>query len=275
MKETHVACGQFKTKAGDKEYNLSLIEKQTAVAAGRGCHIIVFPEMCLSGYLPPEELREQVEGIEDRSIGIIRKTAATHSIIVVAGFAELDHDTGLKHNTFAVIGSSGEVLGRYRKVHLWDTEARWAAPGNDILAVDTGQVILSGWICYDTRFPEMGRLCAFKGAELCVVPTAWLGPPDGWELSLRARGLDNLCFTAGSDLINDLPGLECGGHSLITDPYGAVLARADPGTDCVIDAILNPESLESQKTRIPLLRDRRPELYSEITAPYRPLKDQD
>ena len=127
-------------------------------------------------------------------------------------------------------------------------------------------VKVSGWICYDTRFPEMARLAFLAGAELCLVPTAWLGPAEEWELALRARALDNACFAAGADLINPLPGLICRGASMIAGPHGEVLARAEQGVECVIDAVLDPEAMRSQRDRIPLLRDRRPGFYRGLAS---------
>ncbi|MBT3271576.1 MAG: carbon-nitrogen hydrolase family protein, partial [Spirochaetales bacterium] len=104
-----------------------------------------------------------------------------------------------------------------------------------------------------------------KGAELCLVPTAWLGPAEEGELSLRTRALDNTFFVAGADLINNSPGLICRGLSMIAGPHGEILARAKPGTDCVIDAVLDPEVMLAQRIRVPLLRDRKPKYYKALS----------
>jgi predicted amidohydrolase len=265
MKETHIACGQFVTAPANKEKNLKTMADQSAEAKGRGCELIVFPEMVLTGYIPPEDLAPLAEPIDGPSVTAIADTARRLGIAIAAGFPELNKTTGVRHNSFALLGANGDLVAVYRKIHLWDTEAIWATPGTDVIVADLDGIRLSGWICYDTRFPEAARLCFFKGAELCLVPTAWLGPSEEWVLSLRARALENAFFVAGADLINKVPGLECGGHSFIADPHGEILARATAGVEGIIDAILEPAVFEEQRRRLPLRRDRRPDLYRPIT----------
>ena len=266
MNNIHVACGQFETKPGDKGYNIGRIQDQASEAAERGCDIIVFPEMVLTGYLPEHEMPELAESLDGDSVSRIRECAQQHSIAVAFGYPELADDKNTRYNSFVLADESGQIAGVYRKIHLWDTEALWAKPGSEVLIARVAGVVMSGWICYDTRFPEMGRLAYLRGAELCLVPTAWLGPGDEWLLATRARAVDNMFFVAGSDLINRVPGLECAGHSVIVDPKGHILAQAEAGSDVVIDAKLDPAIMESQRSRLPLLRDRKPELYGDLVS---------
>ena len=266
MNSVHVACGQFETKPGDKQHNLKRMKVQISEAKGRGCDIIVFPEMVLTGYLPEADMPGLAEPLGGKSVSFILDQAKQNSIAVVFGFPELDDRKNIRYNSFAVADHSGRIAGVYRKIHLWDTEANWAEPGTEVLITRLAGVLVSGWICYDTRFPEMGRLAYLKDAELCFVPTAWLGPAEEWILATRARAVDNAFFVAGSDLINRLPDLECGGHSVIVDPKGNILARAKAGEDMVIDAVLDPSVMASQRSRLPILRDRKPGLYGELAS---------
>ena len=266
MRKMHVACGQFATAPAEKGKNLRVMADLSAEAKGRGCELIVFPEMVLTGYIPPAELAPLAEPVSGPSLAAVAGTASRLKIAIAAGFPELDQETGARYNSFALFGANGNLEVVYRKIHLWDTEAAWATAGVDVILADLAGMQVSGWICYDTRFPETARLCFLKGAELCLVPTAWLGPSEEWALSLRARALDNAFFVAGADLINNVGGLECGGHSLIADPHGKVLAQAEPGVECVIDAVLAPAVFEAQRQRLPLRRDRKPLLYEPLTA---------
>jgi len=261
MNMLHIACGQFIADPGNKDANIAAIERLAVEASGRGCELVVFPEMALTGYLPPDQMPPLAESAEGESAKRIAEAARSSGIAIAYGFPELVEGQDLKFNTFIVFGSDGREIGRYRKIHLWDTEAKWCAPGTEIPTFDLKGTSLSGWICYDTRFPELARLEFLAGAEVCLVPTAWLGPPEEWELSLRARALDNTIFVAGSDIVNPLPGLECRGLSLIVGPHGEVLARAEAGTECVIDAKLDPATMKQQRDRVPLKRDRVPSFY--------------
>jgi predicted amidohydrolase len=155
----------------------------------------------------------------------------------------------------------GQVAGVYHKMHLWDTEREWAEPGREVLSVELDEVRYTGWICYDTRFPELARLGALAGAEVALVPTAWLGPGEEWELALRARALDNGIFCAGADIVGPDPALRCRGLSTIVGPKGNVLARAEPDSEGIICATLRQADLDAQRGRVPLLKHRRPEVY--------------
>ena len=265
MRELHVACGQFAADLQHPAKNIEVMKSQMAEAAKRGCEIILFPEMSLTGYMSPEELMPLAETRDGSSIRKIGEAAQRSQIAVVFGFPEIDSATGFYHNSFVFIDEAGATVGLYRKIHLWDTEAAWAEPGVSVEVFDFADTKWTGWICYDTRFPELARLGFLGGAEVGLVPTAWLGPFDEWDLCLRARAVDNSMFVLGSDLINRHPELKCYGLSLIVGPHGEVLARATPERDCVIDAVLDPNLLTEQRNRVPVLRDRKPEVYGRLS----------
>ena len=265
VKSLHIACGQFEAVPGDKSANIEAMRRLTSEAAERGCRLVVFPEMALTGYLPPEDMPVLAEAPDGESASEISRIAEKHKIAIAYGYPEILPGTSKRANTFSVVGPDGNEIGMYRKIHLWDTEAVWCDPGVEVPVFEYEGVKLSGWICYDTRFPELARLEFLAGAEVCLVPTAWLGPAAEWDLSLRARALDNTLFVAGSDLINPLDGLLCRGLSMIAGPHGEVLARAEAGIECVMDAVLDPTTMESQRRRVPLMRDRRPDFYGDLT----------
>ena len=266
MKSLHVACGQFEAAPGNKDANIEAMDRLTAEAASRGCRLVVFPEMALTGYLAPNEMPDLAEAAGGESATRIADIARSNNIAVAFGFPETLPGTDKRANTFLIAGPDGSEIGKYRKIHLWDTEAAWCDPGTEAPVFEYDGVKISGWICYDTRFPELARIEALAGAELCLVPTAWLGPPAEWELALRSRALDNSLFVAGSDLINPLENLICRGLSLIAGPHGEVLAQAEPGVECIIDAVLDPAITEAQKHRVPLLRDRKPSFYHPLVS---------
>ncbi len=264
MERLHIACGQFVAVPGDKDANLAAMERQAATASARGCRLIVFPEMAITGYLPAAQMPQFAEPADGQAFRRVAAMARNEGIAVAYGFPELVPGRQRKRNTFILVGPDGREIGRYQKVHLWDTEAAWCDGGTALPVFRFEETMISGWICYDTRFPELARMAFLEGAELCLVPTAWLGPPEEWSLSLRARALDNTLFVAGADLINPLPDLLCRGLSMIVGPHGEVLAEAEPGVECVIDAVLEPERMARQRARVPLLRDRKPPFYRRL-----------
>ena len=269
MKATRVACGQFEARAADKDYNLALMSAQAAEAADAGCAVIVLPELIVSGYIAAERIPEQAEPVTGPSVRRMQQAAASSGIAVAFGMAEAADD-GRRYDSLIVVDADGEVGAVYRKLHLFGAETSWAAAGGEVPLFGLSGVTATGWICFDTRFPEQARCAAAGGAELALVPTAWLGPPEEWELALRARAMDNSMFAAGADIVSFADGLRCRGNSMIVGPHGDVLARAVPDSDSVIWADLDPAAIAHQHQRLALLANRRADLFGDTLARVQP-----
>ncbi len=259
MDAFHIACGQFMAVPGDKAANVARMLDYAGQARARGCALILFPELILTGYLPAAQIAPLAEPLNGPAVHQISQGARALDIAIAFGMAELD-EYGVCHNSLVVIDRAGQLAGRYRKIHLWGDEATWAAPGDEVSTFVLDGVPCSGWICYDTRFPEVARLAALAGAKVALVSTAWLGPREEWALAIRARALDNSIFVAGADLINPDPTLRCVGASLIVGPRGEVLAEAEVGHAGIIDAVLDGTVLRRQRDRLHLLENRRLEV---------------
>lgn len=264
-RDIRIACGQFAAKPGDAAANVARMIDYAGQAQAQGCELILFPELMVTGYLSPERVLPLAEPLTGPSVRSLALAARQLGIAIAFGMAELDEARGARYNSLVIVDRAGQVAGVYHKMHLWDTERQWAEPGSEVLAVELDGVRYSGWICYDTRFPELARLGALAGAEVGLVSTAWLGPGEEWALALRARALDNGMFVAGSDIVGPDPALRCRGLSLIVGPKGNVLARAEPDSEGVICATLRQADLDAQRGRVPLLRHRRPALYGGLT----------
>ena len=262
MEATRVACGQFEARAADKEYNLALMGAQIGEAAAAGCAVVVFPELIVSGYIAAERIPEQAEPVTGPAVCRVQEAAACSGIAVAFGMAEAAAD-GRLYDSLVVVDRDGAVAALYRKLHLFGAETTWASAGGEVPVFDLGGVAATGWICFDTRFPEQARCAAAGGAELALVPTAWLGPSPEWELALRARAMDNSMFAAGADIVSFADGLRCRGNSMIVGPHGGVLARAEPDSDSVIWADLDPSAIAHQHQRLALLANRRADLFGD------------
>lgn len=266
MRDLHIACGQFAAEAGAKGQNVARMVTYSRQAKEKGCELVLFPELIVTGYLSPDQIKPLAEPLNGPAVLALARAAREIGIAIAFGMPESDPQRNLIYNSLVVLDANGEIVGLYRKVHLWASEKQWATPGNVVPVFHVAETACSGWICYDTRFPEIGRLAALQGADLALVPTAWLGPGDEWELALRARALDNSIFVAGADIISYDPVLRCYGRSMIVGPKGKVLARAEPEREGIIDAVLKVEELLAQRKRVPLLADRRPELYEPLAS---------
>jgi predicted amidohydrolase len=150
---------------------------------------------------------------------------------VVVGTYERGAGRGTVHNTAALVGPSGEVLGSYRKTHLFCGEDRrhggWATPGDRAVVVDTDLARIGLTICFDGDFPELARVEAVLGAEVICRPSALLRSADIWELTNRARAYDNHVFVVGANATGpDTAGVLYFGNSMIVTPIAEVVARA-------------------------------------------------
>ena len=259
MNALRVACGQFEARFGDADYNLAQMEAQTRQASDANCQVIVFAELSVSGYLEVARVMEAAEPIPGDAVSRMTACARSCGIAIAFGMAEQDGDR--LHNALVVLDRDGEMVAHYRKTHLFGAEEDWATPGGEVVSFFIDGVAATGWICFDTRFPEIARAAAMSGAELALVPTAWLGPPAEWELAVRSRAMDNTMFVAGADQICHVKDLRCRGNSVIAGPHGDVLAQAVSDAPGVIWADLDPRELESQRDRLALLANRRADLF--------------
>ncbi len=264
MQDMHIACGQFVAEPGAKSNNIARMIAYARNAKEKGCDLILFPELIVTGYLAPQQVIPLAEPLTGPSVKALAQAARELGMALAFGFAELDEQRGTRYNSLVALDQRGEIAGVYHKIHLWAREKEWAEGGTVASTFEVAGLRCGGWICYDTRFPEVARMVALGGADLGLVATAWLGPGDEWELALRARALDNSIFVAGADIISYDPMLRCWGRSMIIGPKGKVLAKAEPEREGVIDAVLRGEELDAQRNRVPLLKDRRPDLYGDV-----------
>jgi len=167
-----------------------------------------------------------------------------------------------------VLSAAGQLVARYRKIHLFDVdipggaqfkESGTVAPGAEVVVVDTpvGKVGLS--ICYDVRFPELYRRLVDGGAQLVVVPAAFTlhTGKDHWAPLLTARAIENQVYVAAPGQVGRSHDTrQCWGKSLIVDPWGAVLACA-PDRPSVIVAEVDLGWQDKIRRELPCLGHRK------------------
>jgi predicted amidohydrolase len=273
-----VAVVQMNTR-GDMAANVRAAEALVEEAAAAGARLVALPETW--AYKGGREgILASAEPVEGPSNAALARLAARLGIFVLAGsIYEPSAEPRHVYNTSALFGADGGLLAVYRKIHLFDLtadttvyrESGYVKPGAALVTVeiDAGSaeseapITLGLTICYDLRFPELYRSLALRGAQILCVPsafTAYTGAAH-WEVLLRARAVENGCFVIAPGQVGEhLPGRECFGHSMIVDPWGAVVAEVPDGVGfCVAD--LDLERVAEVRAQIPSLRNRRPDAY--------------
>jgi predicted amidohydrolase len=179
---TRVCCQQLDPVVGDLDGNRERALAAIAEGVELGAEVIVLPELVTSGYMfeSAEEAASLAVAPDHEILREWAQLARRHGVIIAGGFAERGED-GQTYNSAAVIDESG-LRAVYRKLHLWDREKLWFAPGElPPPVIDTSVGKLSVIVCYDVEFPELTRMVALAGTQLLLVPTNWpLGPrPEG------------------------------------------------------------------------------------------------
>ncbi|MEI6157297.1 MAG: carbon-nitrogen hydrolase family protein, partial [Atribacterota bacterium] len=255
MDKITVSCVQFKPELGKTSQNLDKIASFFQQIKGSACHVIVFPELCVQGVASPETIDSTAEPIPGNASHVLCELSKTYGVYSVAGIAERE---GSKlYNSAILINPDGKINGIYHKVHLWDTEATYFSHGSHYPVFDTEFGKVAMWICYDTRFPEVARSYALKGARIAFVPTAWFARDvSHWQLLIRVRALDNFMYVCGADEIVQSELFQASGYSMILDPCGKIIAAAEPMRETIINGELDLSKADSMRTLIPVLRDR-------------------
>ncbi|GAA2749119.1 nitrilase-related carbon-nitrogen hydrolase [Amnibacterium kyonggiense] len=267
---TRIAAVQLAPVVGDLAGNVRRALDAVEAAVDGGAEVVVLPELTTSGYVftTPEEARSLALRPDDEVLD--RFAAAAGPATVVVGFAEAT-DGDRVCNSAALLDASG-VRAVYRKVHLWDQEKRFFAPGDarpPVVETEHGRIGVM--ICFDMEFPEWTRIAALGGADLLAVPTNWpLGPtPDGErpaevQIAIATARMNRMAI-ACADRTGTERTVEWTAGTTIVDALGAVAAQVGPGTGTAwADLDLRASRDKKQADLVDLLGDRRPDLYGPL-----------
>ncbi|MBM3740519.1 MAG: carbon-nitrogen hydrolase [Acidobacteria bacterium] len=282
-------AGLIQTSCGpDPAENLSRTIDLVREAARRGAQVICLQELFRSQYFCREEsadLFDLAETIPGPSTEALARIAREHAVAVVVPVFE-KRDTGVYHNSAAVIDADGSLTGIYRKMHIPDDplyfEKFYFTPGDlGFRAFDTRYARIGVLICWDQWYPEGARLTAMQGAQILFYPTAigWhpaekeqygAGQREAWRTIQRGHAIANGIWVAAANRVGfEGPrerGLEFWGSSFISDPFGQLAADAGVASEEILVAECPVARMEEVRRNWPFFRDRRIDAYGGITA---------
>jgi predicted amidohydrolase len=234
--------------------NRSLLEELTPDATD----LVVFPEAFARDFGEAgSDVSGYAESLDGPFVTELERVAKERGTTVVAGLFETSTDPARPFNTLV---ARGATTAEYHKIHLYDSfgyrESDRLSAGEIATSVtDVGGMSIGLMTCYDLRFPEMARRLVDDGAEVLVIPAAWVAGPrkvDHWRTLLRARAIENTVYVVAAAQ----PAPRYTGHSMVVDPLGDVLAEAGDG-DEVIRAVLDRHVLDDARRTNPSLANRR------------------
>jgi predicted amidohydrolase len=261
MEKTRCAAIQFNIALGEVNRNLETVSAALDRVAKQGVRLAVLPEMWSAGY-DYKRLRKHAEETP-RVVEMLCRKSADRELVVVGSLPELDGDK--IYNTAYVV-DRGELIGSYRKLHMFSTmgEDRFLSAGDRTLVVATSTGRLGIAICYDLRFPELFRKMALEGAEIICLPAEWPRPrQEHWRTLLRARAMENQLFLVATNCCGVQGKLDFFGMSLLLSARGEVLAEGGE-TDTEIIADFDRQEMIDYRAQIRCYDDRRPEIYGTL-----------
>ncbi len=291
MQRFTAACAQFAIAPMDITANVAKSVAWTRRAVEEsGAQLVVLPETITTGFVPrvgPGDLWDLVDTLPGRLFEPLQSAAQELGIYLAFGTYERGLTRGVVYNSAALLGPGGDILGVYRKTHLFPTERigprrdpadpnsanGWSTPADDPVVVETPLANIGLTICFDGDFPELYRAEALMGAEVIIRTSALLRSFEIWELTNRARAYDNHVYLIGCNYVGpDAGGNYYFGHSMIVNPIAQKLAQAR-GTEEVCFAELDPDPLKhiTYGTVSPMifehLRERNLAAYRNILTP--------
>lgn len=273
-----MSCGS------DTEENLEKAVQRIQQAAEQGARIICLQELFRSTYFCQSQdvsCFDLAEPIPGPSSHRLAATAKQLGVVILAPLFE-KRTAGIYHNTTAIIGIGGEIVGRYRKMHIPDDphyyEKFYFTPGDlGFQSHPTAYGRLGVLICWDQWFPEAARLTTLKGAHFLFCPTA-IGcfddepldarkaQHDAWETVQRGHAVANGVFLAAVNRVGAEGRIDFWGQSFVSDPLGRIIVRASPHEEEVMLAHCDLSLVESTRRTWPFLRDRRIDAYEGLDA---------
>jgi len=259
---------QLKSTIGDKEINLKKVEHFIKKNSDKKLDLVVLPEFFSTGVDHKLFLESPEDENGGDTIKKICELAKTYNTNIIAGTV-IEKSADKLYNTSFAVNREGKVVEKYRKIHLFNymggTEGERITPGDRLVVVDFDFARVGLGICFDMRYPLHYRKLAQMGAEIIVLPTAWIVPNEifdnleslkfaqgMWTAMNRTRAYDNLVYCVSCNQVgrinNDMGGI---GYSMIVSPTSEVIANAKE-TQCAVYAELDLELVKYYKSIYPI-----------------------
>jgi (R)-amidase len=242
---------------GDIEQNTrNVLDAIRRADVAGGTKLVVFPETTLSGFPTRENVAAGAQSIDGPALGIVRDAVRRAGVAIALGLAE--RDGAQCYNTTVLIDAEGRIALRYRKTHLWASDAGVFTPGDRFEVCRWNGLSVGLLICYDIEFPETARALARLGADLLIVTNGNMNPYGPVHMrAIAARAMENQVFALMAN--------RCGtgdqqlsfpGQSALVDPFGEIVTSTQ-GEETQLTVRLDLTRIESSRRHYRYLHDAR------------------
>lgn len=258
----------------NKEKNIKTARLMIEESISKNADFIILPEMFNCPYSNDKFIEYGEKEKSSETLSEISKLAKSNNAYILAGsIPEIEEDK--LYNTSYLFDRQGNVIAKHRKMHLFDIDVKGKitfkesdvlTAGNEFTIADTEFGKVGIGICYDIRFPELAKIMVENGALILIYPGAFnmTTGPAHWELLFRSRAMDNQAFCIGvAPALNNDASYHSYGHSIITNPWGEVIAQASEKESLIISEI-DLSEIKKVREELPLLKNKRDDLYEVI-----------
>ncbi len=255
---------QFDIAFKNPDKNRRLIKKWVKRAMKDQPDLLVFPETWTTGFASSvfKNARKYAEKEDGKSISLMSELAADNNVYIIAG-SIIEKDGDDYYNTMFLIDRGGNIIGKYRKMHLFSVlaEDKGLTGGNKIPVFNTEFGKLACMTCYDIRFVELARKYALQGAQAIIVVANFPAPRSNhWRILLQARAIENQLYIIACNRVGDAGNNHFFGNSMIIDPWGNIITEAGE-TEKVLTGKIDFNKISGVRKSIPVYDDRKPEFY--------------
>jgi predicted amidohydrolase len=262
-----VTVGLVQTAAvlKDKQRNIQEAIELLEQLAGQAM-VACLPELFTTGYhldLIGEDFYRLAETIPGETTEVLGEVARRHQMAIIGGVVERDPEQRDRlFDSLFVLDAAGQLVGRYRKTHLYPAEHRYFQPGEGLGIFNLGGVGVGTTICFEHAFPAIFTTLALQGAQVIFIPSA---VPCGYEyllnLRTRARAQDNQLFVVAVNRVGTDGDVTFCGGSQVVNPRGEVIAMAPADRSVALAVELDLQLIEKERRQEPVLANLRPTLY--------------
>lgn len=247
----------------NKEKNMDKVRKLMEQAEKQEVDLLVFPEMTLTGFTMNTDLAGE-EMLFSPTLRFFKEASKQYHMAIAFGFVE---DFGEEYYNKLMVVSEGRIIYDYDKIHPFNygEEGKHYIGGHEVKATHLKDMKMSGFVCYDLRFPEIFQAVSGQ-VDMILVIANW--PKERilhWETLLRARAIENQCYIIGVNRIgkgNDIEYIE---SSMAFDPLGERLTKPHSKSELMVVDV-EAEKVKQIRERFPFKQDRKMELYESFYA---------
>lgn len=274
-KTVKIAGVQFEAFS-DAALSVSKASELITMSAKRGAKMVCLPQLFANRWFPASIDKSAFSIAEEEGgfiISTLRELAKDEGIVIVAPIFERvgEEDGGSDaefFNTVFVIGTKGEIIGKYRKLHipqipLWEEKSYFKKGDLGLPVFDTPFGKVGVLLCRDVFYPDAFRVLAEAGAEIVFTPTAaaYYHSRFKWERAIQASAHINGLFIFRVNRVGKEEKQNFYGRSFCTRPDGEFLVRPTGSSEGIVLAEVDLNEINTVKNEWAFIKDRSPDDY--------------